>query len=92
MPATSANSRSARSAGRRLPLTPKVVASRRGGHVSTSRPARATSASQAVASTPAMHVTPNVVIAARGGVAASSRTSLTAASKSRALDMRGLRF
>jgi hypothetical protein len=39
-----------------------------------------------------MHITPNVVSAARGGMALNSRTRLTDASKSRALDMRGLRL
>ena len=92
MPATTSNSRSSRSAGRRLPLTPSVVSSRRGGHLPSPRPVRATSDSQTVASTPAMHITPNVVSAARGGMALNSQTRLTDASKSRALDMRGLRL
>jgi hypothetical protein len=39
-----------------------------------------------------MHITPNVVSAARGGMALNSQTRLTDASKSRALDMRGLRL
>ncbi len=92
MPATSANSRSPRPTGRRLPLTPSVVSSRRGGHLSSPRPVRTQSESQTVASTPAMHITPNVVSAARGGMALNSHTRLTDASKSRALDMRGLRL
>ena len=92
MPATSANSRSARPSGRRLPLTPSVVSSRRGGHVSSSRPDRSASDAQVVPATPAMHITPNVVSAARGGMALNSSTLLTDASKSRALDMRGLRL
>ena len=92
MPATTANSRSSRSAGRHLPLTPSVVSSRRGGHGSSARPVRAAGDSQTVAATPAMHITPNVVSAARGGMALNSRTRLTDASQSRALDMRGLRL
>ena len=92
MPATSADSHSSRSTGRRLPLTPSVVSSRRGGHVSSPRPVRASSDAQTVAATPAMHITPNVVSAARGGMALNSSTRLTDASRSRALDMRGLRL
>ena len=91
MPATSANSRSNSATRGRLPLTPKVVSSRRGGHVAT-RPARTAAAPAPVAATPAMHVTPNVVSAARGGSALKNRNRLTDAFKAGALDMRGLRF
>ena len=91
MPATSAHSRSNATSRSRLPLTPKVVASRRGGHAVT-RPVRTAVVTEAAAVTPPMHVTPNVVSAARGGIALSNGTRLSDASKARALDMRGLRF
>ena len=91
MPATSDNSRSARSTRSRLPVTPKVVANRRGGHVAT-RPARAANDATPVASTPAMHITPNVVSASRGGVTNRKSNRLSDAYKAGALDMRGLRF
>ncbi len=92
MPATSANSRSNSATRNRLPLTPKVVASRRGGHAAT-RPARsaAAPAPAPVAVTPAMHLTPTVVSAARGGLTLSD-IRLSDAFKAGALDMRGLRF
>ncbi len=90
MPATSADSRSNSTTRSRLPLTPKVVASRRGGHAAT-RPARTAAAPAPVAVTPAMHLTPNVVSAARGGLTLSD-IRLSDAFKAGALDMRGLRF
>ena len=91
MPATSADSRSARASRSRLPLTPKVVSSRRGGHLST-RPRRADAETASAAATPAMHVTPNVVSAARGGLALNLNTRLSDAWDAGALDMRGLRL
>ncbi len=91
MPATSANSRTARTSRSRLPLTPKVVSSRRGGHLST-RPLRSEAEAAPVASTPAMHVSPNVVSAARGGLTLKLNTSFSNASNAGALDMRGLRL
>ncbi len=91
MPATSANSRSSAPTRSRLPLTPKVVSSRRGGHAPT-RPARTAAAPAPVAVTPSMHVTPNVVSAARGRLPLSGDLRLTDAFNARALDMRGLRF
>ncbi len=86
------NRTSARPATRtRLPLTPKVTTNRRGGH-DVARRAQPVESPAAATVTPAMHITPNVVSAARGGMALNSRTRLTDASKSRALDMRGLRL
>ncbi len=91
MPATSATSRSASPTRSRLPLTPKVVANRRGGHAAT-RPVRTSTESTSVAASPAMHVTPNVVSAARGRVTPVRSTRLADAFDARALDMRGLRL
>lgn len=91
MPATSANSRSARPTRTRLPLTPKVTSSRRGGHVAT-RLSRTPAESAPVGGTPAMHLTPNVIVTARGGLSPNGDTRLSDATQSRALDMRGLRL
>ena len=92
MPANSVKSRSASATRSRLPLTPKVVSSRRGGHVATRSARTAAAPAAPVATTPAMHVTPNVVSAARGGLVLHTDNRLTDAFKSGALDMRGLRF
>ncbi|CAA9486115.1 MAG: hypothetical protein AVDCRST_MAG69-1072 [uncultured Solirubrobacteraceae bacterium] len=90
MSAVSAGSRNTRTPSSRLPLTPKVTSSRRGGHApNRSGPSPVESAP--VATTPAMHITPNVVTVARGDVAPSFTTSFSAASQSRALNMRNLR-
>ena len=91
MPATSTNSRSARASRSRLPFTPKVTATRRGGH-SALRPVRTADEVAPVAATPSFHLTPNVVSAARGGLTPSIATPFTDAYKAGALDMRGLRF
>ena len=90
MPATSANSRSGSSTRSRLPLTPKVTTSRRGGHVAT-RPVRTSGEATANAATPEIHITPNVVSAARGGLGLPD-LNLSDAAKSRAVDMRGARI
>ncbi len=92
MPATSADSRSASTPGSRLPLTPKVISHRRGGHAPVRRVRAEAEGPATVASTPAMHITPNVVSAARGGLTLQSFTRLSDAYGSRALDMRGLRL
>ncbi len=91
MPATSANSRSAATTRSRLPLTPKVVSNRRGGHMAT-RPVRKPSEAAPVAATPAMHVTPNVVSVVRGGLTLQAPTRLSDAYNAGALDMRRLRL
>ncbi len=90
MPATSANSRSSRTTRTRLPLTPKVTSSRRGGHVATRR-VGAPAETASVAVTPALHLTPNVVSAARGGLTLRLGNPLYDAFNAGALDMRGLR-
>lgn len=90
MPATSANSRSSSPTRSRLPLTPRVTSSRRGGHATT-RPARTSSEAAANAATPELHITPNVVSAARGGLDLTA-LNLSDASKARAVDMRGARI
>ena len=56
----------------RLPLTPKVTTSRRGGHQTAGR-AQRTESPAVPAATPAMHITPNVVMAARGDVRSARR-------------------
>jgi hypothetical protein len=91
MSATSANSRSTRPNRNRLPLTPKVMSSRRGGHL-VPRPEPTPAETAPVVGTPAMHITPNVVVAARGDVSLSGGKSFSRAYKAGALDMRGLRF
>lgn len=90
MSAVSSRSRNTGTSSSRLPLTPKVTSSRRGGHApnrSAPSPVEPTS----VAASPAMHITPNVVTVARGGVAPSFSTTFSDASQSRALNMRNLR-
>ena len=90
MPATSDNSRSSSPTRNRLPQTPKVAGSRRGGHASL-RPARPSRSAGATAATPVLHITPNVVSAARGGLGLTA-INLSDASKARAVDMRGARI
>lgn len=90
MSAISTGSRNTRTPSSRLPLTPKVTTSRRGGHA-PNRSAPSPVEPTPVAKTPAMHVTPNVVVVTRGQVAPSFSTALSDASQSRALSMRTLR-
>ena len=67
------HNRTTRTADRnRLPLTPKVTATRRGVHQSAGRAQRAESPAPTGA-TPAMHITPNVTIAGRGDVRSARR-------------------
>ncbi len=89
MPAISSDS--SRATHSRLPLTPKVMSSRRGGHLVTRRAQTPVEAGPASV-TPAMHVTPNVVSAVRGGLNLRSEINFTDAYKAGALDMRGLRL
>ena len=90
MSAISDRSRTTSTPSNRLPLTPKVTSSRRGGHApNRSAPSQVESAP--VATTPAMHITPNVVTVARGDVAPSFTTTFSDASQSRALNLRNLR-
>lgn len=90
MPAGSEVSRKAIATRNRLPLTPSVTSSRRGGHApirseTVERPSGAPA-------TPAMHLTPNVVIAARGTVSAEDRgRSFAQALDLGAIDVRRLR-
>lgn len=92
MSATSANSRSAAPSRSHLPLTPKVVSSRRGGHAAVRSAAPRAQESASVSAGPALHVSPNVVSAARGGLTLQNKTSLSDALTAGALDMRGLRL
>ena len=90
MPATSSDSASSSPTRSRLPMTPKVTSSRRGGHLAT-RPVRTSGEAPATAAAPEFHITPNVVIAARGGLDLSAMKP-SDASKARAVDMRGARI
>lgn len=90
MSANSARSRNTGTPSNRLPLTPKVTSSRRGGHA-PNRSAPSPVEPTPVATTPAMHITPNVVTVARGDVAPNFSSTFSDASKSRALNMRNLR-
>lgn len=91
MSAISDRTRSDRSASNRLPLTPKAMSNRRGGHIVT-RGEPAPAPAVPIASTPAMHITPNVVTVARGDVGYKVSNALSDASQARALNMRNLRL
>lgn len=90
MPAVSTDSRSSSPTRTRLPLTPKVTGSRRGGHATT-RPVRSSGEAAVTAAVPELHITPNVVSAVRGGMRLSG-LDLSDTSKARAVDMRGARI
>lgn len=93
MPAGSEVSRKAIATRNRLPLTPSVTSSRRGGHAPIrSETVERPSGAPATPATPAMHLTPNVVIAARGTVSAEDRgRSFAQALDLGAIDVRRLR-
>ena len=74
----------------RLPLTPKVTSSRRGGHHTIGRVQRAESPA-APAATPALHITPNVVVSARGDVRGARRASGRRSAAQAAFDLRNFR-
>jgi hypothetical protein len=91
MAANSGTSTTPSTSRARLPLTPRVTSSRRGGHA----PIRSQTAERqsAAPATPAMHLTPDVLIAPRGNLSIEEKgRSFAKVFETRALDMRRLRL
>jgi hypothetical protein len=90
MPATSEASHKSRTTGTRLPRTPSVISSRRGGHAPLR--SRAAQRQAGAPATPAIHLTPDVVIAPRGTLSVENKgRAFARARDAGALDMRRLR-